>query len=437
MILSFLQLLLLATLPLAVMAVVVASTVVGVTATDTVPPTCFALFTPSAFGTATKPTDTAQTAQALISFLMVGTSPFLAFDSSLIPAMRVPRGIRVKNGDMDDCSGLAELPGALQRLGAAGDLARKGLGPELLQQPAHLGPRRETELIRKLVARERRARRPLAVPGEGVGQHLAGEVEVRAHHLLARQRALAPRRKPVGHGEKGDVGRHGFRGDEIVIDGPARQRPLVDQESEAQVMQGEALKVTTERTAGAPAPADRRDQPSPDLVVPDEGDVARSLGTSLRLAEVVEERAESQSIPASELVRERLVEELLDVRSQVPGEILEVRLDPEPFLEHCERVAEDVEVVIRVLDDSPEILELRQDHREQGELLQQADTGQRVAPGEDPAHFGELPLAGGIGRVREMRPSQLDRPGVQRQPQAYGQTSGPQQAKRVLLERAG
>jgi hypothetical protein len=51
--------------------VVVASTVVGVTLTDTVPPTCLALFTPSALGTATSPTETAHTAQALISFFIV------------------------------------------------------------------------------------------------------------------------------------------------------------------------------------------------------------------------------------------------------------------------------------------------------------------------------------------------------------------------------
>ena len=77
------QPLLLATLPLAATLLVVASTVVGVTLTLTVPPTCLGLFTPSALGTATAASATAHTEQALISFFILDTSPFIAVELPL------------------------------------------------------------------------------------------------------------------------------------------------------------------------------------------------------------------------------------------------------------------------------------------------------------------------------------------------------------------
>src|SRR3954447_10422553 len=123
----------------------------------------------------------------------------------------------------------------------------------------------------------------------------------------------------------------------------------MDQETEPQVVQGEPLQMPAQRPARSQPLADRGDDLRADLVVADEGDVPRSLGARVRLAEIVEERAEAQRALASQLVRERFRQERLDLSGQVAGESLEIGLDAEPLLQHREGVAEDVEVMIRVL----------------------------------------------------------------------------------------
>ena len=72
----------------------------------------------------------------------------------------------------------------------------------------------------------------------------------------------------------------------------------MDQEAESQVVPREPLKVEAEGTAGAKPPTDPGDDLRADLVVTDEGDVARSLRAGLRLAQVMEERTEAQRVAA-------------------------------------------------------------------------------------------------------------------------------------------
>ena len=88
---------------------------------------------------------------------------------------------------------------------AAGDLAGEHAGLDLAEQAAELRARLDAERRGKLVAAigarggpSRRQSRPSA-------DHLAGELEVRLDHLLAGDRAAAPRREPVGDREQGDV----------------------------------------------------------------------------------------------------------------------------------------------------------------------------------------------------------------------------------------
>ncbi len=155
------------------------------------------------------------------------------------------------------------------------------------------------------------------MPGQSLGQHLARQLHMGLDHLGARERAAAPGGEPVGRAEQGDVGGDGLGGAEVLIDGAARQRALIDQEAEAQVVQGQPLKVGAEGVACSKPAADPGDDLGSRAVVADEGDVAGPLASRRRLAEVVEERAEAQRIGARELVGERLGQE--GRRSARPG----------------------------------------------------------------------------------------------------------------------
>src|SRR5918996_5609608 len=117
-------------------------------------------------------------------------------------------------------------------------------------------------------------------------------------------------------------------------------------------MEGEALQVRTELARDPQAPADVGDDPRANLVVSDEGHVARALRAGLRLADIVEEGAEAEGVAAVELVRERLGQEGIDLGGELSGETLHVPLEAEPLLQHGDGVAVDVEVVVRVLDDA-------------------------------------------------------------------------------------
>src|SRR6185503_5334614 len=100
------------------------------------------------------------------------------------------------------------------------------------------------------------------------------------------------------------------------------------------------LQVGAECPAGAEPPADSTDDLRADRVVPDEGDVAGAIRTRLRLTEVVEECAEAERVTPSELVGERLRQELGDLGRLISVECGQVALDSEPLFEHSQRVTE-------------------------------------------------------------------------------------------------
>ena len=77
----------------------------------------------------------------------------------------------------------------------------------------------------------------------------------------------------------------------------------------------------------------------------------------------MEEGAEAQRRAAGHLVGERLVEQRPRLRGALAGEAVEVGLDLERVLEHRQRVAVDVEVVVGALLDAAQRLELGQDDR--------------------------------------------------------------------------
>ena len=113
------------------------------------------------------------------------------------------------------------------------DLAGEDGGLDLAEQPAELGPGLDAELGGELVPGDRRARRAVAVPVERRADHLAGQVEVGLDHLRSRDRALPARGEAVGDGEQGDVGATGSVSPQVVVDPPAGERALVDQEARA------------------------------------------------------------------------------------------------------------------------------------------------------------------------------------------------------------
>src|SRR5205085_8434163 len=108
----------------------------------------------------------------------------------------------------------------------------------------------------------------------------------------------------------------------------------------------------------------------------DEGDVAAALPLRLRLADVVQQRAEAQRLAAGQLIGQRLVEELGRLGRQSAEEAGQVCLDREPLLEHGQGVAMDVEVVVGVLHDAAQRVELGQHGSGQVERVEQLDPPQ-------------------------------------------------------------
>src|SRR5215210_8642830 len=334
-------------------------------------------------------------------------------------------------GAASAASRLEQFAGTVESLSPVADLAGEGGRAELLEHPPHLGSRRQAEFRGEVVARQGRARRPLAMPDERVAEHRAGEVEVRLDHLRAGQWPLPPGGEAIGDAEQRDVGGDGVGGGEVVVDRAPRQRPPVDQEAEAQMVLGEPLQVGAEAPAHLEAAADARDDPCPGLVVPDEGDVGTGIRAGLRLAEIVEERPEAQGAGTCEVICERLREELLDLRREVAREAGQIGLEAQPLLQHRESVAEYVEVVIGVLDHAAERRELREDDRRKPQLVHQLDSTQRIRAGDDPAELRELPLAGRVGGMARLRSRELGGRFVDGERVPRRDPRRPQQPKRV------
>jgi hypothetical protein len=186
----------------------------------------------------------------------------------------------------------------------------------------------------------------------------------------------------------------------------------VQEEAEAEVMESERLQVRAEPAAGAQPPADLADDPLASLVVADEGDVAVALLSGLGLAEIVEQGAEAKRAAAGDLVGERLGEERGGAIGLLTGEARQIGLELERVLEHCQRVAVDVEVVIRVLDDAAQRRQLRQHRLGHGQLVHQRQAPERVGAADDPAQLRELALAGRLGGAGGGGPGQADGAGI-------------------------
>ncbi len=220
------------------------------------------------------------------------------------------------------------------------------------------------------------------------------------------------------------------------MDAARRQRRLVDHEAEAQVVEGERPEVIGQSPAGPQARAERRDHLGADVVVADEGHVAVALPLRPRLADVVQERAEAERGAAAELVGERLLEQLPDLVGALAGEAVEAGLDREGLLEHRDRVAVDVEMVVRALFDPAGRLELGQDDGGQVEVVEQLDPAQRVGAGEQLAELGQLALPGRVRRPPGFGPGQRPRPRVDLEPELGRDPGRAQQPQRVGREAA-
>src|SRR5215217_9055984 len=111
-----------------------------------------------------------------------------------------------------------------------------------------------------------------STPGERRADHLAGEVEVGVDRLRAGPLPL--RREPVGDGEQGDVDGVGIGRVEVLEDRAARERALVHEEAEPQVLQADALEVAPQPTRGPQTVGDLAHQPRAGAVVAEEEDAA-------------------------------------------------------------------------------------------------------------------------------------------------------------------
>ena len=297
------------------------------------------------------------------------------------------------------------------------------------------GPGAIPELGGQLVAAQQRLGRAVAAPVERRREHLAGEVEMRLDRLLGGEGAAAAGGEPVGDGEQGDVGGDRLGRPQVLVDAPRRQRRLVDEEAEPQVVQGQRLQVSRESLAGAQPPAEPADDLGPLAVVADEGDVAVALPARRRLADVVQEGAEAQRRAAAHLVGERLGEQLPRLRGALAGEPVEVGLDLERPLQHRQGVAVDVEVVVGPLLDPAQRLQLGQDDGGEAELVEQrqaraAARGRRAGAAARPA------AAPRLARRRAALPSGQGRgcPGSISSSKLGGEAGSAQQPQRVGAE---
>src|SRR5262245_19904997 len=187
---------------------------------------------------------------------------------------------------------LDEFPGQRDRVVPPGDLAGEDRGLDLRQQATKLGARINAQLGGELVAANRRGWLAVASPREGLTNHLARQVEMGIDRLLPR--ALPLGREAIGDGEQGHVNRVRIGGAKVVVHVAPRQRPLVDEEAESQVVERQVGEVVGEPPARAQPTAELADDPSAGAIVADEQDPpALPLAPGLRLSHVMKERREA------------------------------------------------------------------------------------------------------------------------------------------------
>jgi hypothetical protein len=160
------------------------------------------------------------------------------------------------------------------------------------------------------------------------------------------------------------------------------------------------------------------------------------LHARLRLGRVVQQRREAQPAPAGQLVGERLGQQRAHRLGQLGAEHGgRVALERDGLLEHLERVAVDVAVVVGVLPDPAQRGELGQHDAGQPELVHQLEAGERAVGGDDALQLGEHALGRAppeAGRVVARRASggRVDREAqVDREPREA------QRAQRIGRER--
>ena len=180
--------------------------------------------------------------------------------------------------------------------------------------------------------------------------------------LVARARAAG--REPVGHGQHRHLDLDRLARAHVPVHVPARQRLLVHEEPEVQVVLRQRGDEVRERGARVHAPAEGARQVGAHAVVtPEEhaalvGDRARR-----RLAGVVEQGAEPQRLPAGELVASGCASSRAMPSPDSPSTAAGSPVTSTTPLEHLERVTPHVQVVVRVLLDSLQRLELGQQTR--------------------------------------------------------------------------
>ncbi len=249
--------------------------------------------------------------------------------------------------------------------------------------------------------------------------------------------ALALGGKPVRNREDGDVGGVGFGGKQVVVDAAPRQRLLVDQEAEPQVVDGQVHQVVGETAAGTQAEAELADEAGTGAIVADEQDPASlAHGACLRLAEVVEEGREAQRITPGELVGERLRQQRANVRGRRAHEGLEVGLHLDQPRQHLHGVPVNVEMVVRVLLDPAKRLELGQQGRRRRELVQELQPPHRLGAREQQAQLSELALTRRLRRPSGLRAGESGSPRIDLEHEAGGDPRRPQDPEWVVGEAA-
>ena len=136
--------------------------------------------------------------------------------------------------------------------------------------------------------------------GPSARQRSAAAITSRASSRCAAIHSSWPGRRgghAIGAREHGDLHLHRLAAAQVVVHGARRQRALVHEEPEPQVLAGEPAHERAQALAGAQPPEHVRDDLLPHLVVPHERDLAVVAAAARgRLAHVVEQRAEAQRL---------------------------------------------------------------------------------------------------------------------------------------------
>ena len=201
------------------------------------------------------------------------------------------------------------------------------------------------------------------------------------------------------------------------------------EEAEHEVMACDALEEAAEPFAGAQAAAYLAHHLLAEPVVPHEGHatvLAHVVGGGL--ADVVQERAEAERLPACELVGERLVEDLAQLALDLP-------LQLDQALQHLERVPVDVLVVVVALLDVVELGQLWEHRVEQPEAIGECEALHGARGQHQPAELREDALAGRLGHARSCRRGQALRLGVGPEAELRGKARKAERAERIVLIR--